>query len=308
MRKVSTLVGLAVLILAGSARAQDEGEAAAAAPGGEAAAAPAADAAAAPAPAAEGEAAPAPAPMAAGDDYVSRGLTVAEGSLQVTVPIVLNLSKNAVLKPVWVPLDLRFGVSSQLEVFLAHSLNGTPLAFGQGGVCLGGTDRGCAKFYNNLTVGAQYSLSKSDGIELSGIGALDVRSLDPMWLAVDLGVGFKYVAAPIAIKAAPQIGIAATKRSEQNYKEFLSVPVQVAFQANPQLAIFLDTGIFSPISKFGDSYVVPLGVGAAFAAMPNLDVGGELMLPALLAPSAVPSDFKGVNQRNLMLFASYRTK
>jgi hypothetical protein len=306
MRKVSTLVGLTLFALAGLARAQE------AAPAADTAAPPAGDAAAAPAAAPEGAAAPAAAPAAAmggyPDEYALRPLTLAAGTFQATVPVVLSLSKNAVLKPVWVPLDLRYGINDQLEVFLSHNVGGTSPAFGHGGVCLGGTDRGCAKFYNNLNVGGQYSLTKNNGIELSGIAAVELRQLSPdMLAAVDIGVGFKYVGAPISIKAAPMIGIGVTKRDAGN-KEFISVPVQVAFQANPQLALFLDTGIFGNTDHFGDNYVVPAGIGASFLASHGLDVGAELMLPAAVAPSAVPSDFKGVNMRNLMLFAAYRTQ
>jgi hypothetical protein len=296
MRKVSTLVGLALLVFASSARAQEE--APAAAPAGDPAAAPAGDAAGAPAPAPEAAAAP-----AAGTDYVSRGLTVAGGGLQLTVPIVLTLNKGAALKPVWVPLDVRYGVNDQLEVFLLHSGPGYPMA-AEGGVCLGGTSRGCGKLYNNATLGAQYSLSKSGGIELTGIGALELRSLDPMWLAIDIGVGFKYASGPIAIKATPVLGIGATKRADGN-KEFIAVPVQIAFQASAPLAVFLDTGIGGPTSHFGDLYSVPLGIGAAFAVQPGLDVGAEFMIPGVL--TGIPGD-KALDSRTLALFASYRTK
>ena len=211
------------------------------------------------------------------------------------------------LKPVWVPLDLRYGVNDQLEVFVSHNYLGAPAALGQGGVCLGGTSRGCEKFYNNINVGGQYSLLKSNGVELSGLAALDVRRLsDPMYLAIDVGVGFKYVSAPISIKVAPQIGIGANKRSEGN-KEVLSVPVQIAFQATPQLAAFLDTGIFGSTDHFSDVYGVPVGIGASFLVQHGLDVGAEFMLRQALAGSTVLSDMKGVNDRTLTVFAAYRT-
>ena len=84
--------------------------------------------------------------------------------------------------------------------------------------------------------------------------------------------------------------------------------MQVAFQASPQLALFLDTGIFGPFSKFGDNYFVDAGIGASFVVQPGLEVGGEFLLPTVLAPSAVPSELKGVNMRTLGVFVTYRTK
>jgi hypothetical protein len=298
MRKVSYLVVLTVFALAGMARAQE------AAPAEEAPAPPADDAAAAavPAPEAEAAAAPAAAP-AAGTDYVSRGLTLSAGNLQVLVPIVLNLSKDAVLKPVWVPLDLRYGITDELEVFLNHgAIPGFPIATGFSGVCIGGEDRGCDKLYNNLNVGAQFSLLKDAAMELAALGALAVESLDPSTLSAVLGVNFKYLAGPVAIKAAPMISIGATKRDEGN-KEALMVPLQLAFQATPELAAYLNTGIWGPLDHFGDFYSVPVGVGASFSVMPNLDVGGEFILPAVLTGMEGDEAF---DMRMLALFAAWR--
>ena len=306
MRKVSTLVGLTLLALAGSARAQE-----AAAPAGDMAAPPAGDAAGVPAPAAE--AAPAPAVVAAGD-YVSAPLTTSAGALKVTVPIVLNLSKDAVLKPVWIPLVLAFGVTDQLEVFLSHTGVGTPIAGGAGptggggGVCLGGKNRNCPKFYNNVNLGAQFSLLRDNGIQLAGIGALEFRTLDPMWLAIDLGVNFKYASGPISVRATPVIGIGATKRSAGN-KEALSVPVQIAFQASAPLAIFLDSGISGQTKDFGKNYTVPVGIGASFAVQPGLDVGAEFLLPMVVRGSFYKDlGIGAADVRYLGLFATYRTK
>lgn len=293
MRKVSSLVALTALFLAGAARAQEEAPAPEAAPASDAAAAPAGDAVAEPvaAPAATG-----------GTAYISRGLTQSAGNLQVTLPVVLNLSKDAVLKPVWIPLDVRFGITDQLEVFLSHAAPVGPIA-SAGGVCLGGTDRGCDKFYNRLQLGVQFSLLKDSALELAAIGALAVQSLDPdLVAAVDVGVNFKYVAGPIAIKAAPQLFIGANKRSEGN-KESIFVPVQLAFQATPELAAFVDTGVAGMLDGFGDGYVVPVGVGASFAVMPTLDVGAEFMAPAVLTGMKGDNAF---DSRMLAVFAQWR--
>jgi hypothetical protein len=299
MRKVSTLVGLVLFALAGSARAQEE-----AAPAADTAAPPAGDAAAVPAPAPEGEpaAAPAAAP-AAGGDYVSRGLTQTAGNLQITLPIVLNLSKDAVLKPVWVPLDIRYGVLPELEVFLSHA---SPTLFPiatDGGVCLGGEDRGCLKLYDNFSIGGQYSVLNDNGIQLAVLAAYVMESLDASTMAADIGVNFKYATGPIAVKAAPQVLIGLNKRDEGNVKQLIALPVQLAFQATPELAAFLDTGIFGPTDHFGDLYSVPVGIGASFAVMPNLDVGGEFLLPMVV--TGVSGD-KAFDARQLGVFAQYR--
>ncbi len=259
-------------------------------------AAPEAAPAAGPTPAPEAAPAPMAAPAGYPDEYALRPLTLSAMTFQGTLPIVLNLSKDATLKPVWIPLDLRFGVTSELDVFVSHNITGAlPLAAG-GGLCIGGTDRGCDKFYNNVNLGGQFSFLKASGVELSGLLALDFRQIsDPMLLAVDLGIGFKYVAAPVSVRIAPQIGILVTNRSGTTStttntsgsttttdttifipnKELISVPLQVAFQAAPQIAIFLDSGFFSWTTDFGKKYIVPVGIGGDFLAMHGLDVGSS---------------------------------
>jgi hypothetical protein len=224
---------------------------------------------------------------------------------QGTLPVVLNLSKSAVLKPVWIPLDLRFGVTDQFEVFVDHGpVQGGSYAYGQG-VCLGGTSRGCPKLYNNVSIGGQFSFVKDSGFEAAGLLAIELRQLSPdMLMAVDVGVGVKYISAPVSVKLTPQIGIGMNKRSAGN-KEIIAAPLQVAVQAAQQIAVFLDSGIRGPSSHFGDLYQVPLGLGASFLAMHGLDVGAEFMLP-MVAKGSGYSGVKAFDNRYFMLFASWR--
>jgi hypothetical protein len=299
MRTLPTLLGLTVIAVSTAALAEDETPAAA--PATEPPGSPVGDGAAVPV--SSSTAAPA-SELVGGATYVSRRLTVGAGALQVTLPLVLNLSKDEVLKPVWIPLDLRYGVTDQLEVFLSHNYFGTPLAFRGGGVCIGGKDRNCPKVYDNLNLGAALSFWRNAGIEVAGIGALEFRALDAVHLAVDLGVGFKYGGERLALRAAPQLGLAVNKRDEQP-KTFIAVPVQVAAQATPGLAVFVDTGLFGPTSDFKQAYAVPLGVGAAFAVMPTLDLGAEAMLPLVLTGN---TGNKPLDTRTLMVYATLRTR
>jgi len=105
------------------------------------------------APAAAPQATPAPAAAPAGypDEYALRPLVVASGMFQGTLPIVLNLSTSNVLKPVWIPLDLRWGKTKQLEFFVNHGTPGGSVTSGSG-VCLGGTSRNCDGTYNNVNL------------------------------------------------------------------------------------------------------------------------------------------------------------
>jgi hypothetical protein len=119
-------------------------------------------------------------------------------------------------------------------------------------------------------------------------------------------VGIRYIAGPHSVRVAPQIGIGLNKRDEPaGNREFIEVPLQLAVQATPQLSFFLDSGINGQTNAFDATYLVPLGVGAVFAALPNLDVGAELVFPHAV------SGMKGDNATDvpaLAFFASYRTR
>jgi hypothetical protein len=67
----------------------------------------------------------------------------------------------------------------------------------------------------------------------------------------------------------------------------------------------VDTGLFGPTADFSQTYAVPMGVGAAFAVMPVLDVGAEFMLPLLLCGNP---DNKPFDSRMLMVYAALRTR
>jgi len=312
MREMGSLVGLVLVALSGSALAQQEAPAgdAAAAPTGDTAAAPASDTAAAPADDSAPTlpptlpASPMPTPPL-GSTYVSRGLTIGAGALQVTLPVVTYLSEGTILKPVWIPLELRFGLTDRLDVVLSHNAFGLlPPGFRSGGVCVGGEDRDCQTVYDNFNLGTELSFLKQGGIELAGMGGFEFRSLDFFRLAFDLGLALKYNRGLLAIKAAAQIGVPVNKRAEQ-VKEFIAVPVQVALQATHGLAVFLDTGVFGPAADFRQEYAIPVGVGAAFAVMPILDVGAELMLPLMVTEL---EDDRAFQTRTLMVYAALRTK
>ena len=236
-------------------------------------------------------------------------------TFQATLPVVLNLSTNAMLKPVWIPLDLRFGVTNEFEVFVSHSYPGVSqamrLPFAGGGLCLGGTSRGCKKVYNNAMLGGQYSILKASGLELAGLLALDMRQFTgPMLMGVDVGVAAKYVAGPISVRLVPQYSIGVNKRggADEN-KDYLYAPLQIAVQAVPQVAVFLDSGMGAKTKDFGKNYAVPLGIGGSFLAMHGLDVGLEFMFPALVRGTNIKAATgNAVDSRTLMIFASWRSQ
>jgi hypothetical protein len=219
--------------------------------------------------------------------------------------VVLNLSKNKALEPVWIPIDLGYGITDRITIFLNHGTINGPVSAASG-PCIGGKNHGCYRPYNNVNLGAQYSAIKLGGFELSGIGALQARTLDSWRLAADLGVGLKYGAGPVAVRVSPQISIGINKRDvPAGNRERIDVPLEIALQVTPSISIFANSGINGQVDGFSVTYVVPVGIGATFAATPQLDLGAQLMFPnaATGMTGDNPTDLRVVG-----IFAAYHSR
>jgi len=242
-------------------------------------------------------------------ELVARPLTLAKGQVEIHVDALINLSKDAVFKPFAIAPDIYYGVNDKLTVGLTHGL----------GLCLTGTDNGCAKVYNDIGVDALYSLKRDAKMDLAANVGFAALAFSPDLVGqVHLGVHFKYQANKIAIYVDPTLGIGVTQRDAGN-KEVLSIPIKVAYQASPQLAAYLMTGlggIFPTASGptagglmldppdpigIGDTYGIPLGIGAQFAVKKNIDVGANFMFPLIAGSDAATAD-----ARFLTVFANLR--
>lgn len=216
--------------------------------------------------------------MAEGGDAGGKPpMILAKGKLAVHVAVGINLSKEAVAKPIVIAPDLWYGVMPKLEVGLVHSnmgLTGWWSNGGRGSLCLGGTERGCGKLYNGpVGVLAHYSVMEGN-IDLAADGGVVIAALDPeMLLGLKVGVMGRWMSGKIGVFFAPNIYIGLTKRDFN--KEAISVPVTVGYMVSPKLHAGVQVGIAGPLSHFGDLYAIPLGVGAMFMVNPNLGVAGS---------------------------------
>jgi len=218
--------------------------------------------------------APAGAALAMSGPYFQRPLTNPAGTVTINGAIDLNLSKDAVLKPIFITPNIYYGINDQLTVGIVHG-SWEDIFRGGGGLCLGGKDRGCGKVYNNVTLDGLYSLLRQANFDLAAHFGFDFRDIDQNFLGLHLGVALKWVSGPLAIMADPSLGVGLNKRDAGNEKESITIPVRLGLQASPTVAAFLDTGIGGPTSNFSDYYQIPVGVGVLAAVAPIADVGAK---------------------------------
>jgi len=201
-------------------------------------------------------------------------LILPKGKLAVNVVLGVNLSTDAVAKPIAIAPDVWYGVAPKLEVGLVHSNYGLTGFWFQpgGGVCVTGEENGCAKLYDGpIGVLAHFALMEGN-LDLAADGGLVISSLDPMTLSLKVGAKGRWMSGKIAVHFNPYIGIGLTERDTN--KEEIGVPVTVGYMVNEKLHAGLQTGIAGPLDGFGDFFIVPVGVGALYALNANMSVGG----------------------------------
>jgi len=85
------------------------------------------------------------------DAYALRPLQLPTGMVQLKVPVIINLSKGSVASPVFIPFELRLGLTSDLELRIFHPVHG---------LCVSGHAKGCDRVYNDLALGMLYSVMR----------------------------------------------------------------------------------------------------------------------------------------------------
>jgi hypothetical protein len=201
---------------------------------------------------------------------VDRPLTLDKGMLEIRGDtLMINMSSDAVAKPLSIAPDVFYGVSRKLSVGITH---GT-------GICLSGTDNGCAKAYNDVGVEALYSLMSQGNFQVAGRGGLQAVAIDPFAMGLNIGVRGRLNAGNLAIVFDPGLYVGFTERDL--LKEFVTIPVQVQFQVNEQTNVYALSGINGPLDGFGDAMTIPVGAGASFAVNNRLDFGGEFQFTNL---------------------------
>ncbi|HUQ04156.1 MAG TPA: hypothetical protein VM261_16770 [Kofleriaceae bacterium] len=197
------------------------------------------------------------------------------GKIGVHVTLGINLSTDAVAKPIAIAPDIWYGVMPKLEVGVVHSNYGLSGFWFQpgGGICVTGEENGCGKLYDGpVGLMANFLVSESASMDLAVNGGIVIGSFDPLPLSLKVGVKGRYKSGKIAVHFNPAIAIGLTERDGN--KEEIMVPVMVGYAVNEKLHAGLQTGIAGPLDGFGDAFFVPVGLGALYGLNDKMSVGG----------------------------------
>jgi hypothetical protein len=229
------------------------------------------------------------------EEYVKRPQVVTQSMLQLKGDMFFNLSNGSAFKPVIIAPSAEFGITDDFQVALRH----------ENSFCFNGCD-----FYNGFGAEAKYLFLRQDAFSLSGFAGSYINAFDPFLLQARLGVGFWTIAGDqFAVNANLFVGLGITNRSVDTpfgsvttNPDILVLQVQPAFNFTPQIAGFVNTGFSATFQAFGDTWAIPIGLGAFYTFDKKLDLGGDFMFPRLLAAK----NTGGGELRQFDLFVRYR--
>jgi len=239
--------------------------------------------------------------------------TLPAGKIAIFASLQLGLSSEdvggGVGSPIAIAPDVWYGVNDKLQVGAVTSWYGMT-GFWSGtfgtGLCVSGEENGCPNVFDNLGAEAHYSVVADGAFSMSAGGGLHaVQFSDPFQLALKAGVRGMYRTGKIGIGFAPNLFVGLTERDLGN-KEILFVPVDVNFQATPELTVGLQSGIWGPLDGFGDAYFVPVAIGAAYMINPQMSILGAFAFDRLTGGTPEGADGPGAaDLRSLNITFAY---
>jgi hypothetical protein len=248
--------------------------------------------------------------MATASAGASPGLTLDPGSVFVQLDVELNMASGAVGKPLSIAPDVSVGATHDLTFSLIHSTYGTTgFRGGTGlGLCVTGTNNGCPHPYNNVGGEALYSVLEGDAAMALVAGVYSVDLADS-FVDLKLGLKTKLSAGPIALTLNPSVLVALDKREAMAANgDQLYVPIGLGYKLSPVVTVGVGSGIKGPLggfTRFGDSFVVPLGVNAVVTIDPAFAVGGAFTFGKLVGGTALPDATTGPDFRAIHVWLNY---
>ena len=227
---------------------------------------------------------------------IGRGRLVIAGSTAN-----ISLSADAVAKPISFAPSIWYGISDQLSFGVTHDGGTTGWTPRPGvrvtttelggmivdtetsgvGICVTGTGTGnCPKPYDNVGADVLFGFAAGKNSFAAHVG-VDVLSIDQMTIGARLGVlGKLDVGSKLSVVFDPQVRVGITDRDSNT--DSLDIPLWVWFNASEKLGAYFSTGFAGPFDGLGDSFSVPIGLGASFHAGSRLTLGADFQFSNLL--------------------------
>jgi hypothetical protein len=230
-------------------------------------------------------------------------MTLPASQLFIQAFLEVNLSSDLVAKPVSLAPDIWYGVNEEITVGLAHSSHATTGFFGGAGdgLCVTGEDNGCADVLQNPAILGRYHLMSAP-VALAVDAGLVVRQFSPFQVALKAGVIGKWKSGAISVLFAGNLFVGVTEREGDDgevvveagaNKEEINLPVALMYALNEKLGLGVQTGLILPLQETGDTYLIPLSLGARYMVSSKISADLLFSFPALVGgPEETGADFR----------------
>jgi hypothetical protein len=228
-------------------------------------------------------------------------LTLPKGRLLLTALFEANLSDSLVFKPFSISPDVWYGVNDDLTVGLVHSGMGSTGFIGSvnDSLCLAGTSNGCGDVYHNVGLDVRYKL-KTGPLSYAVDGGVYALAIDPFAIAVKLGISGRWHKDKLAVEFQPNVFIGVTERDSGGVTEVINIPVTGYYAVAPKVAVSLQTGAVLPVDNTGDTFRIPLSIGAHYTLNESLNLFLAFSFPIIVAGTN-----GGIDARSITLGANY---
>jgi len=231
---------------------------------------------------------------------VRRGVQGPGGLFTARLLLLINASKNNFGKPTSLAPDLFYSVSDTVQIGLLHT---GPMGWQSRpgvGLCLTGTTNGCPKVYDNVGVDLMYGLLFGD-FHLSLHSSLYLAPIsDPTGVMWTIGLTGKFhFSDEVALLFDPQVGVMLSHRDL--YKEQLFIPLELQLQMTRDVSFKVLSGVSGQLSRLGDTYQIPLGLGLVGNVSSSVDLGARFSFDNLLGHTSTGVGRADVRSIGLLL-------
>ncbi len=248
------------------------------------------------------ETTPATSTVQTGGTQIDRPATLEAGRILLKVPVLINLSKDLVGKPVSVAPDIYYGVNDDFTLGITHT-NGSLVypAIAGDGLCLTGDSNGCPKVYNNVGLDSLYRFINTPALQLAAHAGVYLWQIsDPLLTVLRVGAYGEWQAGIFELRFDPGVFIGLNKRDAGNIEQLIQVPVGGFVNVTPDLDVFVLAALTGPTKNFGDFWTGLLSFGASYAVNPMMDVGLAFDFPNLWGKNS------SADSRQARLFGNFR--
>ncbi len=160
-------------------------------------------------------------------EIVNQPLTLPASLLRLDLPVNINLTKDEVGKPWFVPASADLGVTDDVQVGVFHDV----------GLCLAGKANGCAKTYDDFGGRVLVSISRTAEAQLAAEANVLAFNFDDTQYRAGVALAYKRSLGNVGVQVRTGVDAFVTRRDAKAFKENAFAEGQGMLQLGESLGV-----------------------------------------------------------------------